>query len=168
MQAITKPIPKPGAEWPQGFRLLDVPEPNVSAPNDVVLKVVASGVCGTDVSIYGSKQALAEQMKTVPQTHVVIGHEFCGQFHSVGTLALRHLATLAMQRPFGNQRVNTFLTGKTVEQLSADPKFTDLLREEFYLTAEMHVTCGKCLQCSIGQKHLCQNTKVQGIHMEGS
>ncbi len=179
MRAITKSIPKPGQDWPLGFQLLDVPEPKISTPNDVVLKVVSSGVCGTDVSIYASKQALAEQMKTVPQTHVVIGHEFCGQFHSGGTLALKHLATLAMQRPFGNQRVNKFLASKTVEQLAVDPTFTDLLREEFYLTAEMHVTCGRgrqspgatattCLQCSIGQKHLCKHTKVQGIHMDGS
>lgn len=168
MNAVIKPIPKSGAEWPQGFQFADVPTPKVEQPDDVILKVVASGVCGTDVSIYRSQQALAELMRTVNAPRVVIGHEFCGRFHAWGARALEHIAKLALQRPFDNQRVRQFLSNTTAEQLVADPAFADLLREEFYVTAEMHVTCGQCLQCSIGQKHLCQNTKVQGIHMDGS
>lgn len=168
MRAVIKPIPKSGSDWPIGFRLADVPTPQIQRPNDVILKVVASGVCGTDVSIYRSQQVLAELMKTVLAPHVVIGHEFCGQFYAAGEAALKHLASLALQRPFGNDRVNKFLVGKTAEELAADLKFADLLRNEFYLTAEMHVTCGRCLQCSIGSRHLCQHTKVQGIHLDGS
>lgn len=168
MKAIIKPIPLPGSDWSPGFQLVDVPQPKLEQPGDVILKVVASGICGTDVSIYRSQQALAELMKTVDAPRVVIGHEFCGQFHAGGKDAMAHLAQLALQRSFGNPRVHKFLAGRNAQQLAADLKFSELLREEFYLTAEMHVTCGHCLQCSIGQKHLCKNTKVQGIHLNGS
>ena len=168
MQAITKPIPKPGSEWPKGFQLLDVPEPKVGSADQVQIKVYASGVCGTDVSIYRASQALAESMAGVPGERVTIGHEFCGELSDWGTQALAHLADLVTQRPFGNERIRRFVGSRSARELAADPKFPDLLRSEFYATAEMHVTCGQCLQCSIGQRHLCQKTKVQGIHMDGS
>lgn len=168
MQVITKPIPKPGSEWGTGFELLHLAEPKLSSPDQVKIKVYASGVCGTDVSIYRSQQALAETMANVRAERVTIGHEFCGELADWGPAALKHLADLVTQRPYGNERINQFVVGRTAQQLVADTKFPTLLREEFYVTAEMHVTCGQCLQCTIGQRHLCQKTKVQGIHMDGS
>lgn len=168
MKAIIKPIPKEGAAWPEGFQYADVPEPQMQTSTDVKLKVLACGICGTDVSIYASKQAIAEQMKTVGNPHLVIGHEFCGQLQEWGSAALPHIANLVLQRPFKNQRITDFVAGKTAEQLIADPGFSKLLKNEFQATAEMHLTCGKCLQCSIGQKHLCQHTKGKGMHADGS
>lgn len=31
----------------------------------------------------------------------------------------------------------------------------------------MHVACGHCLQCRIGQQHVCQNLKIIGIDLDG-
>ena len=168
MHALVKPTPQAGADWPKGLELIDVPTPKLQSPREVRLNVVATGVCGTDVSIYQSQSALAQQMQVVQAPHVTIGHEFCGVLAEAGTEAVRHLAALALQRPFINERVTAFLTGKTEDDLARDPAFLDLLKTEFYMTAEMHVTCGTCLQCSIGQRHLCQHTQVQGMHRDGT
>lgn len=36
-----------------------------------------------------------------------------------------------------------------------------------FVSAEMHVTCGRCLQCRIGQAHVCQNLKIIGLDLDG-
>ena len=36
-----------------------------------------------------------------------------------------------------------------------------------FVSAEMHVACGHCLQCRIGQQHLCQKVEVIGIDRNG-
>ncbi len=36
-----------------------------------------------------------------------------------------------------------------------------------FVSAEMHVACGHCLQCRIGQQHICQNLKIIGIDLDG-
>lgn len=37
-----------------------------------------------------------------------------------------------------------------------------------YVTAEMHVVCGTCLQCRTGNGHVCENTVICGLHDNGS
>jgi threonine 3-dehydrogenase len=32
----------------------------------------------------------------------------------------------------------------------------------------MHVACGHCLQCRIGQQHVCQNVKILGVDADGA
>jgi len=32
----------------------------------------------------------------------------------------------------------------------------------------MHVACGKCLQCRIGEAHICQNVKIIGVDADGA
>ena len=36
-----------------------------------------------------------------------------------------------------------------------------------FVSAEMHVACGHCLQCRIGQQHLCQKLEIIGIDRDG-
>ena len=42
------------------------------------------------------------------------------------------------------------------------------VKEGDFVSAEMHVACGKCLQCRIGQGHICQNVKIIGIDRDGA
>jgi len=42
------------------------------------------------------------------------------------------------------------------------------VKEGDFVSAEMHVACGKCLQCRIGQGHICQNVKIIGIDQNGA
>src|SRR2546422_2551947 len=42
------------------------------------------------------------------------------------------------------------------------------VKEGDFVSAEMHVACGKCLQCRTGEAHICQNVKIIGVDAEGS
>src|SRR5271169_4056458 len=37
-----------------------------------------------------------------------------------------------------------------------------------FVSAEMHVACGKCLQCRIGEAHICQHVKIIGVDANGA
>lgn len=37
-----------------------------------------------------------------------------------------------------------------------------------FVSAEMHIACGKCLQCRTGQAHICQNVKIIGVDANGA
>src|SRR5438034_1675603 len=37
-----------------------------------------------------------------------------------------------------------------------------------FVAAEMHVACGKCLQCRTGEAHICQNVKIIGVDADGA
>jgi threonine 3-dehydrogenase len=41
------------------------------------------------------------------------------------------------------------------------------LAEGKYVSAEMHVTCGACRPCLTGRRHICENTKILGVHGNG-
>jgi len=41
------------------------------------------------------------------------------------------------------------------------------LHEGQYVSAEMHVTCGHCRPCRTGQRHICENTRILGVHGDG-
>lgn len=37
-----------------------------------------------------------------------------------------------------------------------------------YVTAEMHVVCGRCVPCQTGDAHACEKTVICGLHKDGS
>ena len=41
------------------------------------------------------------------------------------------------------------------------------LTEGQYVSAEMHVTCGHCRPCRTGNRHICENTRILGVHEDG-
>ena len=74
MKALVK------AQAEQGLWLKDVPEPEMGI-NDVKIRVLYTGICGTDLHIYDWDSWAA---KTIP-VGLVIGHEFCGEVVAVGS-----------------------------------------------------------------------------------
>ena len=64
----------------EGLSLLDVPEPEVGI-NDVSIRVRKTGICGTDLHIYGWD---AWAQKTIP-VPMVVGHEFVGEVVGFGS-----------------------------------------------------------------------------------
>lgn len=74
MKALVKTGPHPGLE------LAEVPEPAVGH-GDVLVKVAATGLCGTDLHIESWDQ-WAQQAVRAP---LVVGHEFCGEVVEVGS-----------------------------------------------------------------------------------
>ena len=73
LKALVKSRAEPGL-W-----LADVPEPTIGI-NDVLIRVLRTGICGTDLHIYNWDQWAR---KTIP-VPLVIGHEFVGQIVEVG------------------------------------------------------------------------------------
>ena len=74
MKALVK------ARSERGLWIEDVPEPQMGI-NDVKIRVLATGICGTDLHIY-EWDAWAQSTIPVP---LVIGHEFVGEIVEVGS-----------------------------------------------------------------------------------
>ena len=74
MKALVKKKSEPGL-W-----LEDIPEPKIGI-NDVLIRVLKTGICGTDVHIY-DWDAWAQRTIPVP---MAIGHEFVGEVEEVGS-----------------------------------------------------------------------------------
>ena len=73
MKALVKPAPQQGLE----MQMVDIPVPG---PDEVLIKVVKTAICGTDVHIWKWDEWSAS---TVP-TPMVVGHEFCGRIVETG------------------------------------------------------------------------------------
>ena len=74
MKALVKSQPEPGL-W-----LEDVERPRIGI-NDVLIRVLRTGICGTDVHIYNWDEWA---QKTIP-VPMAIGHEFVGRIVEVGS-----------------------------------------------------------------------------------
>jgi threonine 3-dehydrogenase len=74
MRALVK------AKATEGLWLEDVPEPEIGV-NDVLIRVRKTGICGTDLHIYGWDPWA---QKTIP-VPMVVGHEFVGEVAAVGS-----------------------------------------------------------------------------------
>ena len=64
----------------RGIWMEEVPVPKVG-PNDVLLKIKKSAICGTDLHIYKWDEWAQQTIKTP----VVIGHEYMGTVVEVGS-----------------------------------------------------------------------------------
>ncbi len=73
MKAVVKASPAPGVE------LREVPIPAIGE-NDVLIKIKAAAICGSDVHIYKSAPSLMSMIKP-PR---IFGHEACGEVVDVG------------------------------------------------------------------------------------
>jgi len=84
MKALVK------ARAERGLCLQDVPEPQPGI-NDVKIRVLCTGICGTDLHIYDWN----EWAQAVIHPPLVIGHEFCGEIVEAGSnVADLHLGDL--------------------------------------------------------------------------
>jgi threonine 3-dehydrogenase len=124
MTAVVKTKPAPG---PSATEIKTVPVP-VPGQAEVLIKVIATAVCGSDKHIYQWDPSMAS-MVTPPR---IYGHEFCGEIVAFGP---------------GGKRPH--------------------LEIGQYVSAEMHVTCGACRPCQTGRRHICENTKILGVHGDG-
>jgi threonine 3-dehydrogenase len=101
-----------------------VPTPG---PGEVLVRVQAASVCGTDLHIF-NWDPWAQGRIHPP---LIPGHEFAGAVAGVG------------------RGVTTVKEGDLV-------------------SAEMHVACGKCMQCRTGQAHICQHVRILGVDADGA
>ena len=110
----------------RGLAYEAAPVPSIGAA-DVLVRVKAASICGTDLHIYGWDRWSQGRIKPP----VTLGHEFCGIVERVG------------------------------EEVTA-------VKPGDFVSAEMHVNCGHCRQCRLGQAHICQNLRIIGIDQDGA
>ncbi len=120
MKAIAKLESAPGAN------LIEVREPSITRPDQVLVKVAATSICGTDYHIYSWDSWSANRVKP-PR---IMGHEFAGEIVDVG---------------------------KDVARV----KIGD------YVSGESHWVCGNCPQCLRNNYHVCSNTRILGVDVDG-
>ncbi len=76
MRAVAKTAPGPG-----NLELIDVPTPRASA-GEIVVQVLAAGICGSDLTVYHWSEQVAAQLGiTFPS---ILGHEFVGRVVELG------------------------------------------------------------------------------------
>ncbi|MHB8393266.1 MAG: alcohol dehydrogenase catalytic domain-containing protein [Candidatus Dormibacteria bacterium] len=120
MRALLKRRAGPGAE------MAEVPDPR-PGPGEALLKLVAAGICGTDLHIFDWNPWAATRV----QPPRVMGHEMAGLVLALGA-GVDHL---------------------TVGEM---------------VGVETHVVCGTCPQCLRGDFHVCQNTRILGVDLDGA
>src|SRR5713101_7142372 len=52
--------------------------------------------------------------------------------------------------------------------VAAVGKNVTTVKEGDFVSAEMHVACGKCYQCRTGEAHICQHVKIIGVEANGA
>ncbi|HUN63171.1 MAG TPA: L-threonine 3-dehydrogenase [Candidatus Sulfotelmatobacter sp.] len=110
----------------KGLQIEKTTVPSIG-PTDVLVRVKATSICGTDLHIYGWDRWSQGRIKPP----VTLGHEFCGVVERVG------------------------------EEVT-------VVRSGDFVSAEMHLNCGHCHQCRLGQAHICQNVRIIGIDIDGA
>src|ERR1700689_2775865 len=124
MAATMKALRKMSAGRGLSFESTTVPAIGAA---DVLVRVSAASICGTDLHIYGWDRWSQGRIKPP----VTLGHEFCGVVEKVG------------------------------EEVTA-------IKAGDFVSAEMHVNCGHCHQCRLGEAHICQNLRIIGIDQDGA
>ncbi|UCC13060.1 MAG: L-threonine 3-dehydrogenase [candidate division WOR-3 bacterium] len=74
MKAVVKTKRAPGAELCD----IDIPRPG---PNEILVKVLATSICGTDLHIFLWNEWADHRIHRIPQ---IMGHEVCGQVLDIG------------------------------------------------------------------------------------
>lgn len=121
MLAVIKKSPE------AGVLVTHIPLPTLQK-EEVIVKIKAASICGTDVSIYNWTPWAEGHIKPP----IVIGHEVVGEIVDINTTS------------------------------PTDLKIGDLV------SSETHIFCGKCYQCRINNRHICENMELFGIGRNGS
>ncbi len=135
MRALQKIAPRPGA-----LELVEVPTPPCG-PGEVLVRVQAASLCGTDAHIYSWDGSVRDKMLAATGSFarpLIVGHEFCGEVVEVGRAV------------------------RGVGEGGAEP-----IRPGDFVSAESHIVCGVCTQCRNGEFHVCTRETIIGVQRDG-
>lgn len=111
-------------------------------PDEVLIKVRAAAVCGSDLHIFQYDESVRPKLLRASDNFargLIAGHEFCGHVAEIGA------------------DVRTIMDDPAVKLQVGD-----------FVSAESHAVCGKCYQCRHGEKHVCVNDKIIGFDRDGA
>ncbi len=109
-----------------GCKVVEKEVPEKLGEKDVLIKVLATSICGTDVHIF--KWDKWSQGRVKPPN--IMGHEFAGEVIKIGSEVTK-------------------------------VKIGDIV------SSETHIVCGECEFCKRGEYHICENTKIIGVDIDG-
>ncbi|MFH0853319.1 MAG: L-threonine 3-dehydrogenase [bacterium] len=109
-----------------GLHVTEVEVPKIG-PNEVLVKIKAASICGTDLHIYMWNNWAQGRVTNIP---IIQGHEMCGEIADIG------------------------------------PGVTNVKVGDF-VSAESHIVCNQCDLCKSNKKHICRNTKIIGVEVDG-
>jgi threonine 3-dehydrogenase len=135
MKALRKIAPRP-----DGLALVEIPPPRCG-PGEIVIRVRAASLCGTDAHIYNWDGSVRDKILAATGNFarpLTLGHEFCGDVVEVGGAV----------RGVGEDAAEPIHTGD-------------------FVSAESHIPCGTCYQCRQGQPHVCVNETIIGVQRDG-
>lgn len=142
MRALVFDKSKTDWESSRGFDLVDIPKPvldktNSAEDNHVILKVRYAGICGTDRGIWNRVAFRDAILNTIDKQIENGGNSY---------------------RIIGHEFFGEIMdVGSKVENV----KVGDLV------SSESHLFCQKCYQCARGQREVCTNETILGIHQDG-
>ena len=111
-----------------------------TGPTDVLIKVKACAICGSDVLMAGSDEAGYTRYGYLMSNGVTIGHEFSGEIVAMGE------GVAELQRK----------TGKEIFRIGTP------------VTAQCVVNCGLCEKCKEGEFDECWLTEERGFSIDGA
>jgi 2-desacetyl-2-hydroxyethyl bacteriochlorophyllide A dehydrogenase len=125
------------------FRVEDIEKPKIQ-PTDILIKVKACGICGSDLHAY--KEGIFSR------PGFVMGHELAGEVVEVGN-RVEHIAVGDRVVPLGRVREKT--CGECFWCQRGQPQ---------WCLSISHKPCGECTQCRSGKWWLCeQNQRYMGM-----
>ena len=161
------------------LQLIDRPEPQVTTPTQVKLKVLQVGICGTDREEAAGGRADAPEGQKV----LVIGHEMFGQVTAVGdnvkSIKVGDYGVFMVRRPCGKctsclaRRSDMCLTGDYTER---GIKMADGFQQEFVIDDEQFlIKVPKTIKelgvltepMSVGEKAIDEAVRIQAARMPG-
>lgn len=161
----------------KGVSLVERPEPKISAPDEIKLRVIQVGICGTDREEAGGGRADAPEGKS----ELIIGHEMFGQVaevgENVGRVRAGDYAVFTVRRGCGEclpcrmNRSDMCWTGKYHER---GIKGLDGYETEFVVDREQYVTRVPpelksigvlCEPLSVAEKAIDEAVRVQAARL---
>ncbi|MDF2443457.1 MAG: (R,R)-butanediol dehydrogenase / meso-butanediol dehydrogenase / diacetyl reductase [Subtercola sp.] len=131
---------------PHDIRIASLPVP-AARPGEVLVRVLRSGICGTDATEWSVGPKVFPVQGTHPVTHhhgpMVLGHEFVGEIVSLPGASLPGAG------------------GALDVAAAASLAVGDLV------ASGAGVWCGECARCLEGRTNMCQNYYTLGLSLDG-
>ncbi len=135
LKAIRLTAPSAGS-----MELMEVPVPPCGK-NEILLRVLAASICGTDTHIYQWDPSIRPRIEKATDglsRGLTVGHEFCGEVVEVGA---------------------------DVQGVARDA--SEPIRVGDFVSAESHIVCWTCYSCTRGQHHVCERDVILGVERDG-
>jgi len=161
-QAMMKALVK--REAAKGIWMEQVPLPEIG-PNEVLIKLEKTAICGTDLHIYKWDEWSQRTIKP----GLVIGHEFVGRIVDMGP-GVRGYSIGQRVSEWSQRTIKPGLVighefvGRIVDMGPGVRGYSIGQR----VSAEGHIVCGVCRNCRAGKQHLCPHTIGIGVNRNGA